>query len=219
MNQLFEKISIEYCFSMEQKNQYWQFINFLQVENTKYNLTRIFDTNAIIYHHIIDALEISKYNILDLGNVIYDIGSGAGIPGILLAIFYPNKIFYLNEVTEKKIFFLKNAIILLKLKNCIILSDDFLTVIRRRKIAVDVFIARASIPLNLIIDIYKYKFYEKSKIVYWVGTSWRENKNHNNVLYNKNIIIHEYDYVLQDPDNMKKHIYLLIKKIDKNSIK
>jgi 16S rRNA (guanine(527)-N(7))-methyltransferase RsmG len=215
MNSLFEKISGEYNFSLEQKTQYLNFIKFLQTENEKYNLTRIFETEDILYYHLIDSLEIVKFNLLNNYNTIYDIGTGAGIPGIMLAIFYPLKTFYLNEVTEKKIHFLTSAIELLSLKNCFIVKNDFLTVMRKQEISVDVFIARASIPLNDIIKIYEYKFFANSVIIYWVGLSWKENTKHNLLMTRKNLIWHEYPYTIFHPAQDKQHIYLEVKKLTK----
>lgn len=104
MNSLFQTISEEYSFNEIQKNQYFQFINFLQIENEKYNLTRISEYNEILYFHVLDSLMTTKLKLFDQASTIFDIGTGAGIPGIILAIFYPQKIFYLNEIKIKNKF-------------------------------------------------------------------------------------------------------------------
>lgn len=215
MNSLFQTISEEYNFNEIQKNQYQQFINFLQIENKKHNLTRISEYNEILYFHFLDSLISTKFQLLDQANIIFDIGTGGGIPGIILAIFYPKKTFYLNEIKIKKIHFLENCIFLLKLKNCIIVKDDFLTSIRKKTLQVDYFIARASIPMHLALTIYQYSRYKKTKIIYWVGPNWKQSENHNCILTKKNIIWEEKKYTIETPEQKKNHIYLIIKKIDK----
>jgi 16S rRNA (guanine527-N7)-methyltransferase len=68
----------------------------------------------MIMLHIIDSLSIAPYL---KGNDIIDVGSGAGLPGIPLAIFYPEKKFVLLDAQHKKTRFLTQAIIQLSLSN------------------------------------------------------------------------------------------------------
>jgi 16S rRNA (guanine527-N7)-methyltransferase len=213
MKSLFEIISNEYNFSILQKNQYLKYIDFLISENEKFNLTAISNLDEILHYHLIDSLKITSINLLDKKKSIADIGSGAGIPGILLAIYYPNIIFYLIEVTQKKINFLKNVIILLDLKNCVIINDDFLTFIRKKEIKIDTFIARASLSLKEIINIYQIQFYFKSDIIYWGSLKWRDDPKHNVILNNKLISYTEYIYKIEKNETVKKLNYIKIKKI------
>lgn len=52
-----------------------------------------------------------------------DIGSGAGFPGVVLAIFYPNSFFYLLEPRTKRAAFLQHIKVELKLENIEVISD------------------------------------------------------------------------------------------------
>jgi 16S rRNA (guanine527-N7)-methyltransferase len=91
-----------------------QYVGLLQKWNQTYNLTAIEDTNEIISKHILDSLSVAKY--LDGKNII-DVGSGAGLPGIPLAIICPEKQFTLLDSNVKKTRFIQQAVIDLGLKN------------------------------------------------------------------------------------------------------
>lgn len=69
------------------------FIDLLIKWNKTYNLTAIRDPEKILTHHILDSLSIANY-LINKKNIL-DVGSGAGLPGIPLAIFFPrNNLFY-----------------------------------------------------------------------------------------------------------------------------
>lgn len=98
----------------EQLSLLTRFITLLQKWNQAYNLTAIEDTDEIISKHILDSLSVAEY--LEGENII-DVGSGAGLPGIPLAILYPQKQFTLLDSNAKKTRFIQQAAIDLGLKN------------------------------------------------------------------------------------------------------
>ena len=98
----------------EQLSLLLQYVELLQKWNKIYNLTAIENSNEIISKHILDSLSVSKH--LD-GKKIIDVGSGAGLPGIPLAIIYPDKNFTLLDSNVKKTRFMQQAVIDLGLKN------------------------------------------------------------------------------------------------------
>lgn len=98
----------------EQLSLLMRFITLLQKWNQAYNLTAIEDTDEIISKHILDSLSVAEY--LEGENII-DVGSGAGLPGIPLAILYPQKQFTLLDSNAKKTRFIQQAAIDLGLKN------------------------------------------------------------------------------------------------------
>lgn len=212
MRDIFDSILQEINISEIQKNKYLCYINFLQKENKKYNLTRIDALDKILYYHILDTLLVTKFELFDAGDTIADIGSGCGVPGILLAIFYPNKKFYLVEVVKKKINFLNECIILLNLDNCIVINEDFLTFIRRKKSKINFFIGRASLGLSEFVKIYSIPLYNRSSIIYWAAPSWKFNEKHNSILKNNYIAISEYLYQIKEDNKIKNLSYVLIKK-------
>ena len=91
-----------------------QYLQLLLKWNKAYNLTAIRDLDSMRTKHIADSLAVSPYL---HGDVILDVGTGAGLPGIPLALTYPEKQFILLDSNGKKVRFLKQAIHELGLKN------------------------------------------------------------------------------------------------------
>lgn len=90
------------------------FLHFLKKWNKAYNLTAITDMEQMIAYHLLDSLSIAPYV---TGEHVVDVGSGAGLPGIPLAIFYPQKKFVLIDSVGKKTRFINQAARHLDLNN------------------------------------------------------------------------------------------------------
>jgi 16S rRNA (guanine527-N7)-methyltransferase len=82
--------------------------------NTRMNLTAIRDRPSQLTKHLLDSLTVLPYL---QGERIADVGSGAGFPGIPLAIVQPHRHFSLIESTGKKCRFLEHVRDALELKN------------------------------------------------------------------------------------------------------
>lgn len=95
-----------------QVDQLLSFIQLLVRWNKKFNLTAIRDPEQMVIKHILDSLTVAPYL---QGDSILDVGTGAGIPGIPLSILYPEKQFHLLDSNGKKIRFIVQAIMELKL--------------------------------------------------------------------------------------------------------
>lgn len=91
-----------------------RFLELLQKWNKTFNLTSITDPKEMVYLHIIDSLLVSP---LVSGARCLDVGSGAGIPGIPLAIMHPEQQWVLLDKNNKKTLFQVQAIADLGLKN------------------------------------------------------------------------------------------------------
>ena len=101
-----------------------EYMNFTLEENKKFNLTSLDSEDEFIVKNILDSLLVVKFIQDDFSNKrVVDIGSGAGLPGIPLAIYYPNTKFYLLEPTTKRASFLKRAIEFLKLENVEVINE------------------------------------------------------------------------------------------------
>lgn len=85
--------------------------------NRTYNLTAIRDPLAMVAHHLLDSLAVAPHLPLRAGGCLADAGSGAGLPGIPLAIVRPDWRVALAEASQKKAAFLRQAAIELKLSN------------------------------------------------------------------------------------------------------
>jgi 16S rRNA (guanine527-N7)-methyltransferase len=74
-------------------------IDDLELANTKFNLTAIRDRQGMLHKHVLDSLSIQPYL---RGERLADVGTGAGFPGLALAVVNPERRFTLIEATGKK---------------------------------------------------------------------------------------------------------------------
>jgi 16S rRNA (guanine527-N7)-methyltransferase len=88
--------------------------------NEKFNLVGESTVPIAWDRHILNSLEVYKY--LENNDIVMDVGSGAGLPGLMLAISGVEKV-YLIEPSRKRAAFLRQMIRLLNLKNCIVIED------------------------------------------------------------------------------------------------
>jgi 16S rRNA (guanine527-N7)-methyltransferase len=99
----------------EQINRLAQYVELLAKWNRVYNLTSICEPRAMVALHLLDSLSVYNY-ILKSARVL-DVGSGAGLPGIPLAIASPSVQFVLLDSSAKKTRFMWQAVIELCLAN------------------------------------------------------------------------------------------------------
>lgn len=92
------------------------YLDLLAKWNATYNLTAIRDPLRVVSHHLLDSLAVQRELSVCPG-ALADIGSGGGLPGIPLAIAEPGRQVTLNDSSEKKGAFLRQAVIELGLSN------------------------------------------------------------------------------------------------------
>jgi 16S rRNA (guanine527-N7)-methyltransferase len=97
-----------------QRKQLLTYIGLLTKWNEVYSLTAIRDEHEMISHHLLDALSILPHV---GGRRFLDVGSGAGIPGIPVAVAQPACKVTLLDSNQKKVAFLQQAVIELGLRN------------------------------------------------------------------------------------------------------
>jgi 16S rRNA (guanine527-N7)-methyltransferase len=95
-------------------------LDLLDEWNARMNLTAIRDRPSQLTKHLLDSLTVQPYL---SGERIADVGSGAGFPGIPLAIVEPHRQFTLIESTGKKCRFLEHVRDTLKLKNVTVVQS------------------------------------------------------------------------------------------------
>lgn len=126
------------------------YAKYLKQENEKVNLTAIRDNKGIIEKHFLDSLSVLKY--IKSGKAI-DVGTGAGFPGMVLAIVRPDMEFTLLDSVGKKTDFLLRVIELLDIKNVKIVNkraEDFIKEGYRE--FYDYGFSRAVSELNVILE-------------------------------------------------------------------
>lgn len=90
------------------------FLALLRKWGETYNLTAIRESLAMVDRHLLDSLAVAPFL---AGEAVLDVGTGAGLPGIPLAIALRQKRFVLLDSSAKKIRFVKQVILTLGLKN------------------------------------------------------------------------------------------------------
>ena len=135
---------------LEQLEKYYE----LLIEYNKVmNLTGITEKREVYLKHFYDSLTIAK--IIDLNNEtsLCDLGSGAGFPGIVIKIFYPQLKITLVDSLNKRINFLKVVIKELGLKDIEAIHIRIEDYARVNKEKFDVVTARAVAPLNILLEL------------------------------------------------------------------
>ena len=96
------------------REQVFLLLDVLDRWNRTYNLTGIRDRAEQIRRHILDSFSIQPYV---YGRRVLDVGTGAGFPGLPLALINRHREFVLLDANAKKIRFVRHAIMTLKLAN------------------------------------------------------------------------------------------------------
>jgi len=105
---------LEVSISLAQAKKMLQFLELIVKWNRTHNLTAVKSLDEMRIKHLLDSLSIIKF--LPQGLVL-DVGSGAGLPGIPLAIALPQQKFHLVDASFKRVAFIQEVKRLLKLDN------------------------------------------------------------------------------------------------------
>lgn len=98
----------------KQISQWIEYLKLLEKWNKVYNMTAIKNFDDMLDKHLFDSLSVAKFI---KGNSTVDVGTGGGLPGVVLAILYPEHKFTLVDSVGKKIMFLRNIRKTLQLNN------------------------------------------------------------------------------------------------------
>ena len=151
------------------------YISMILEKNKKINIIsqNTASKKAIIDRHIIDSAQIIDF--VDLNsNTTTDIGSGGGMPGIIVAIILKNMknnmYVHLYEKSYHKSHFLRDVSTKLNLKTEIIQKNIF----EEKKLETGTIMSRAFKPMPVVLDLVNENFSNFSNIIFFMGKSGRE---------------------------------------------
>jgi 16S rRNA (guanine527-N7)-methyltransferase len=200
--------------SRETFSDFESYTSMILEKNEEINLmsNKFNEKNDIIERHIIDSAQI--IDIVDFNyNTTTDIGSGSGMPGIVIAILLKslkkNIKVKLYEKSYHKSNFLRDVSSKLNLKTEIIQKNIF----EERKLETGTIMSRAFKPMPVVLDLVNENFSNFSNIIFFMGKSGR--KNFQNTLRNWDLDYSEKKSLTNEESfliNVKK----IKKKIKKN---
>ena len=166
--------------------------------NEKMNLTAITEDYEVIIKHFVDCLECTHL-ITDEKKII-DVGTGAGFPGMVLAIYYPQIDFTLLDGLNKRLIFLEEVVNKLGLKNVKIVHARAEEAARNEDYfeTFDAVVSRAVANLPVLLEYTSPYIKVNGKCIVMKGDNAKEEldlaKNAMNILKLRNIEKKEYKY-------------------------
>ncbi len=137
--------------SQVQKDKLLEYLALLLKWNTAFNLSGVKDASEMLSRHILDSLTLQPYM---QGERVLDVGTGPGLPGIPLAICFPDKRFDLLDSNGKKSRFVFQAKLQLGLNN--VTAQNERIEHYRPDIAIDVIVSRAFSSLPDFVELTKH---------------------------------------------------------------
>ncbi len=195
--------------SRETCNELESLISMIQKKNKEINIISRKNSNqgVIRQRHIVDSAQIIDF--VDLNtNTTSDLGSGGGIPGLIIAILMKKlkksmKI-KLYEKSHHKCVFLKDVSEKLELNTEIIQKDIF----KLRDIETGTIMSRAFKPMPIILDLVQKNFRKYKNIILFMGKSGRK-------ILNETLKIWDLDYEEKKSLTNKDSFLLNIKNMEK----
>ena len=195
--------------SRETCNDLESLISMIQKKNEEINIIskKTTDKEAIRQRHIIDSVQIIDF--VDLNcNTTCDLGSGGGMPGLIIAILMKklkkSMQIKLYEKSYHKCAFLKDVSEKLELNTEIIQKDIF----KVKNIETGTIMSRAFKPMPIILDLVQKNFQKYKNIILFMGKSGRK-------ILNDTLKIWDLDYEEQKSLTSKESFLLNIKNMEK----
>lgn len=150
MNEKLKMLNMD--INKQKSDKFLKYMKLLIEWNEKVNLTAITDPAEIILKHFVDSLTINKY--ISKNSKMIDVGTGAGFPGIPIAIYREDVEVLLLDSLNKRINFLNEVVNEIQLKNVATVhsrAEDYGQNNQAREV-LDIATSRAVAPLNVLAE-------------------------------------------------------------------
>lgn len=127
--------------------QYLAYIALLHRWNQAYNLTAVKEPELMLSRHVLDSLSVLPFI---MGENCIDIGTGPGLPGMILALALPDTQWVLLDSNQKKVRFLRHVKAELAIANVEIVQSRAESY--KSEVDFDTIICRAFAPLNRLLE-------------------------------------------------------------------
>ena len=134
--------------SDEQQHKLMEYLALLRKWNSTYNLTAVRDVSEMVWRHLLDSISVHPYL---QGEHLIDVGTGAGLPGIPLAIMNPQRQFTLLDSNGKRTRFLTQVKLTLGLDNVVVVNTRVES--WQPPVPFDVILSRAFASLQDMVDV------------------------------------------------------------------
>ena len=159
------KVKTSKTFTEKQEKKIKKYISLATKFNQTHNIFVRKNEEEVFNEDIMDCLPILQA--IETNRSIADLGSGGGLPGILISITNPNNKISLIESSQKKCYFLRLLIDELDLKNTSVINT---TITEKNKLGLfDIITARAFAQTRRIISLTKNNIHKKSKYLLLKG--------------------------------------------------
>ncbi len=145
-----EKLGIN--ITEDQKEKLREYASFLLEYNKYTNLTAIKTRDEVYLKHFYDSITLVKIEKFE-NQKILDIGTGAGFPGIVLAVLFPNTKMFLLDSNHKKIDFLNLLVKRLNLENVTTIYDRAENYVKKHREEFDIVTSRAVAELRILVEL------------------------------------------------------------------
>lgn len=138
--------------SEELYDKFFTYFEMLVEWNNKFNMTTILEEKDVFLLHFYDSLCLSKVVSLNEEKSLCDFGTGAGFPGLPIAIVFSKVNVTLVESNQKKCMFLNAVIDKLNLKNVVVINDRIENYSSKEREKFDIVTCRAVTSIPMILE-------------------------------------------------------------------
>ena len=201
-----------------QKEQFEKYYEYLIEYNSHTNVTSITNKEDVYLKHFYDSILLTQSTNFNNINSMLDIGCGAGFPGLVIKIIYPNINLTLLDSNNKKTTFCSNLVNILGLENIEVINKRAEEYIKDKREYYDLVTARAVKDLSILNEL-AIPYVNVNGYFIAMKSNYEEELNNSingiNTLGGKYLETKNIDL----PNNLGTRNFVIIKKINKTNIK